>query len=197
MSDLKLLTDERLVELYSKGGNKAFSELLSRHQSNIYSYILFLVRNVTVAEDLLQDTFLKVITTIKQGRYNEAGKFAAWITRIAHNVIIDYYRQERTENTVSNDDVEWDLFNDSDLAEDNIETTMSNRQVLLDVRRLVEILPAEQKEVIFMRYYQDLSFREIADVTGVSINTALGRMHYATLNLRRLAEKFHISLELS
>lgn len=197
MNDLTSLADEVLVDMYSKGNEKAFDELLNRYQSKLYTYIYFIVRNVTVAEDLFQETFVKAIATIKQGNYAESGRFGAWLTRIAHNLIIDSFRQDKGENVVSNDEVELDLFNDAELCDDNIETEMVNEQVMKDVRKLICALPAVQREVVYMRYYQDLSFREIAHVTGVSINTALGRMRYAILNLRRMAEENDISLSLA
>lgn len=187
-------TDEELVVLYAKGNNNAFDILLSRYQSSIYSYINFIVHNKDLAEDIFQETFVKAIMTIKQNRYTESGKFKAWIMRIAHNLIIDNYRQERIENTISNDDVEVDLFNNMKLCDDSIEDHMVRQQALKDVRKLVEFLPENQREVLVMRYYQDLSFKEIADITGVSINTALGRMRYALLNMRKMAEENRIEL---
>lgn len=189
-------TDDMLVLRYSEGDNKAFDELLTRYQSKLFNYIFFIVRNQELAEDLFQETFVKAITTIQQGRYTATGKFGAWLTRIAHNMIIDGFRQERNENTVSNDDSEFDLLNDADLCDDNIEMQMVNDQTLSDVRRLVDALPDNQREVVYMRFYQDLSFKEIADITGVSINTALGRMRYALLNMRRIAEEKRIVLEM-
>ncbi|MCR5139333.1 MAG: sigma-70 family RNA polymerase sigma factor [Bacteroidaceae bacterium] len=197
MNSLKSLADYELVEMYSKGNDKAFDELLTRYQSKLYSYILFIVRNVTLAEDLFQETFMKVITTIRQGSYAESGRFGAWLTRIAHNLIIDYFRQDKGDNVVSNDETEVDLFNDADLSDDDVETKLVNAQVLSDVRRLVGALPRPQREVVYMRFYQDLSFREIADITGVSINTALGRMRYALINMRRMADEKGISLTLA
>ncbi|MBR4338142.1 MAG: sigma-70 family RNA polymerase sigma factor [Bacteroidaceae bacterium] len=197
MNSLKSLADNVLVEMYSKGNDKAFDELLTRYQSKLYGYIYFIVRNVTLAEDLFQETFMKVITTIRQGNYSESGRFGAWLTRIAHNLIIDYFRQDKSENTVSNDESEVDLFNDVDLSDDDVETKLVNSQVLSDVRRLLCALPSSQREVVYMRFYQDLSFREIADLTGVSINTALGRMRYALINIRRLADEKGISLTLA
>ena len=189
-----MMTDEELVVLYAKGNNNAFDILLSRYQSSIYSYINFIVHNKDLAEDIFQETFVKVIMTIKQNRYTESGKFKAWIMRIAHNLIIDNYRQERIENTISNDEVEVDLFNNTKLCDDSIEDHMVRQQALKDVRKLVEFLPENQREVLVMRYYQDLSFKEIADITGVSINTALGRMRYALLNMKRMAEENKIEL---
>ena len=190
-----MLTDDMLVARYSEGDNKAFDELLARYQSKLFNYIFFIVRSQELAEDIFQETFVKAITTIQQGRYTPSGKFGSWLTRIAHNMIVDSYRQERNENTISNDEVEVDLFNDADLCDDNIETQMVNEQTLTDVRRLMDALPSNQREVVYMRYYQDLSFREIAEITGVSINTALGRMRYAIMGMRRMAEEKHIVLE--
>ena len=191
------MTDEMLVKLYAEGDNNAFDVLLERHEEKIFSYIFFIVRNQDVANDIFQETFMKAVVTIQQGRYVENGKFQAWITRIAHNLIIDYFRQTRTENCVSNEDVDYDLFNDIKLAEATVESRMVREQVLEDVKLLVEHLPQNQKEVVFMRYYQELSFKEIAEITGVSINTALGRMRYALLNLRKMAVKKELHAAIS
>lgn len=196
MKNLKKMTDEELVILYSKGENQAFDTLLNRYQNRLYSYIYFIVKSTELAEDIFQETFVKAIMTIKQGRYTENGKFPAWLTRIAHNLIIDNYRQERNENVISNDDSEIDLLNNMKLSEGTIEMEIINEQIHNDVRHLVKLLPDNQREVIYMRFYQDLSFKEIADITGVSINTALGRMRYAILNLRRMAEEKEIILTL-
>ncbi len=197
MEVLLSMTDEELVVSYAEGNNCAFEILLSRHKQSLFSYILYRVRNRDLADDIFQDTFIKAIFTIKQGRYTESGKFRAWITRIAHNLIVDCFRQERNENTVSNDEYEFDLFNNFRLCEDNIEVTMVKAQVFDDVRRLVEYLPDTQREVLNMRYYQELSFKEIADKTGVSINTALGRMRYAILNMRKIADDNRMILSMS
>ena len=197
MEVLLSMTDEELVVSYAEGNNCAFEILLSRHKQSLFSYILYMVRNRDLADDIFQDTFIKAIFTIKQGRYTENGKFRAWITRIAHNLIVDYFRQERSENTVSNDEYEFDLFNNSKLCEDNIETVMVKAQVFDDVRKLVDYLPESQREVLKMRYYQELSFKEIADKTGVSINTALGRMRYAILNMRKIAADYRMILSMS
>lgn len=188
MEVLLSMTDEELVVSYAEGNDCAFEILLSRHKQSLFSYILYMIRNRDLADDIFQDTLIKAILTIKQGRYIDSGKFRAWITRIAHNLIVDYFRQERNENTVSNDEYEFDLFNNFRLCEDNIEATMVKAQVFDDVRKLVEYLPDSQREVLNMRYYQELSFKEIADKTGVSINTALGRMRYAILNMRKIAD---------
>ena len=194
MENLKQMTDDMLVTLYLGGNNSAFDTLLSRHQDRLFNYIYFIVRSKEVAEDIFQETFVKAIVTLQQGRYTNDGKFAAWITRIAHNLVIDQFRIERNENTVSNDETEIDLLNNAKLSEGNIENRMVNEQELKDVRMLIDELPDCQREVVFMRYYQDMSFKEIADITGVSINTALGRMRYAVLNMRRIAAEKNVSL---
>ena len=197
MKNLKSMADEELVVMYAKGNNIAFDVLLNRYKSSVHSYIYYIVRDRDLTEDIFQETFVKVILTIKQGRYTENGKFKAWITRIAHNLIIDHFRQERNENTISNDEVEVDLFNDMRLCEKTVEDAMVETQVFSDVKKMVEYLPDNQREVLEMRYYQNMSFKEIADRTGVSINTALGRMRYAILNMRRMAEENRIELSIA
>ncbi|MFA7492755.1 MAG: sigma-70 family RNA polymerase sigma factor [Proteiniphilum sp.] len=187
MDTICTMTDEELVVSYAEGNNYAFDLLLDRHKQSLYAYIFYTVRDRGLAEDIFQETFFKAITTIRQGGYTETGKFKAWIMRIAHNLMIDYFRQKKNENTISNDDYEFDLFNNSSLCDDTVEMKMVKDQVLSDVKRLIDFLPDEQREVLQMRYYGDLSFKEIAEVTGVSINTALGRMRYAILNMRKLA----------
>ncbi len=193
---MKTMTDDALVSFYLKGNNSAFDVLLERYKDRLYYYIYFIVRSREVAEDIFQETFVKAIVTLQQGRYQSDGKFSAWITRIAHNLVIDQFRQERNENIISNDESEVDLLNSASLSEGNIEMQMVNDQVLKDVRALIDELPDCQREVVFMRYYQNLSFKEIADITGVSINTALGRMRYAILNMRRIATEKQIILTL-
>jgi RNA polymerase sigma-70 factor (ECF subfamily) len=188
------MTDEMLVQSYAQGNNAAFDVLLNRHKDNVYSYIYFIVRNTELAEDIFQETFVKAILTIKQGRYTENGKFRAWISRIAHNLIIDNYRQEKNEQMISNDEFEVDLFNNQKFSDGTIEDELVKDQIMADVKKLIEYLPDNQKEVLILRYYQDLSFKEIADITGVSINTALGRMRYAILNMRRMAEEKNMIL---
>lgn len=194
MDDLKVMTDEDLVITYAAGDNSAFDMLLSRHKQSVFNYIYFIVRNRELAEDIFQETFVKAIVTIKQGRYVENGKFRAWINRIAHNLIIDNFRQEKGENTVSNDDSPVDLLNNSAICDGTIEDTLIKEQIIKDIRNLIRFLPDNQREVLEMRYYQDMSFKEISDMTGVSINTALGRMRYAILNLRRLSQENNIIL---
>ncbi|MGN0219899.1 MAG: RNA polymerase sigma factor [Muribaculaceae bacterium] len=194
MQNLEKLADDVLVAYYSEGNNNAFDVLLTRHQAKVYNYILQMVKDRNLADDIFQETFVKAITTIKQGRYAEAGKFSAWVCRIARNLIIDNFRQEKVEATVSTDDSNFDVLNRKDLSEDTIEDMLIDSQIQADVRRIVKQLPDSQREVLIMRYYKGLSFKEIADVTGVSINTALGRMRYAILNLRRIAKENRIAL---
>ena len=194
MAKLTALTDDKLVSLYADGNNEAFDTLLNRHQNRVFTYILRIVKDSEVANDIFQDTFVKAITTIKQNRYSEAGKFGAWITRFAHNLIIDYYRQERSENLQSCDLPDLDILNRKDLSEETIEDKLVTHQIHNDIKRLVKALPELQREVLVMRYYHDMSFKEIADATNVSINTALGRMRYAILNMRRIAEENNIVL---
>lgn len=194
MTNFSDLTDEQLVRAYAKGNNEAFDTLLRRHQDRIFSYILRIIKNEDIANDIFQETFVKAIQTIRLGRYTENGKFPAWISRIAHNLIIDYYRQEKSENLQSADLTDVDILNRKELCEDTIEDIMISNQIRDDVKYLIEELPELQKEVLMMRYYQNLSFKEIAEITGVSINTALGRMRYAILNLRRIAREKDIIL---
>lgn len=194
MQILDKLTDDQLVGLYLEGNNAAFDTLLLRHQAKVYSYIIRIVKNEEVANDIFQDTFIKIIMTLKQGRYTETGRFGAWLTRIAHNLIIDYYRQEKSEGSVSTDDENLQLLNRRDLCDDNIEDLMVNDQIRADIRRIVDALPAPQRDVVMMRFFNDMSFKEIAEATGVSINTALGRMRYALMNMRKIAEENNIVL---
>lgn len=194
MENLNKCSDDRLVALYVSGSDEAFDALLERHKDRLYSYIYFIVRNADVADDLFQETFMKAIITLQEKRYAANGKFGAWLTRIAHNLIIDQFRTERNENTISNDESDTELFESSDLTDRSLEMELVNEQTLKDVRRLMNHLPAAQREVVFMRYYQNLSFKEISETTGVSINTALGRMRYAILNMRRMASEHNLSL---
>ena len=194
MAKTQGITDDQLVKAYALGDNEAFDTLLKRHQDRIFNYILRIIKNEDIANDIFQETFVKAILTIKQGRYTENGRFPAWISRIAHNLIIDHYRQEKSENVQSADMEEVDVLNRKDLAEATIEDVIIADQIRDDVKFLIELLPDLQKEVLKMRYYQGLSFKEIAEITGVSINTALGRMRYAIINLRRLANEKDIIL---
>ncbi len=196
MKNLSHCTDDELVKLYEKGNNAAFEILLMRYKSKVYSYIFMIVRNKELTEDIFQDTFIKAIATIQQGRYVESGRFLGWVNRIAHNLIIDYFRREKNENTFSSDSVDYDIVNNAKLSEKSFEDTLSNEQVLNDVVRLIDYLPESQQSVVRMRFFEDLSFKEIADKTDVSINTALGRMRYALLNMRRIAAENDVYLEI-
>ena len=189
-------SDERLIALYVDGINEAFDALVERHKSRVYSYICRTIKDSELADDIFQETFVKAITTIKQGRYVENGRFQAWIVRIAHNLIIDYFRQEKSENMQSTDTMGMNVLNKKELSETTIEDDLILSQIHADVRRLILSLPSNQREVLLMRYYKDMSFKEIADATKVSINTALGRMRYAILNMRRIAEENNIVLTL-
>lgn len=196
MNTLNQLTDDILVKLYEEGNNAAFEVLLTRYKSKVYYYILQIVRDRELAEDIFQDTFIKAIMTIQQGRYVESGRFLGWVNRIAHNLIIDFFRKAKNENTISADSYEYDLTDKVELSDLNIEDIMSNEQVLVDVVKMVDYLPQVQQEVVRMRFFEDLSFKEIAEKTDVSINTALGRMRYALLNMRKLALEKDVYLEM-
>lgn len=187
--EMTKLADKELVQAYANGDNAAFDTLLDRYQKPVFNYILHLVKDRDFANDIFQETFVKAITTIRQGRYEENGKFGAWLNRVAHNLVIDHYRRNKAENTVSNDSDGTDLLNNKDLCEGSIEESMVQSQLTKDIRRLIHELPDVQRQVIMMRMYRDMSFKEIADATGVSINTALGRMRYALRNIRRLADE--------
>lgn len=197
MENLNLMTDEELAITYVDGDNKAFDLLLSRNQEKLFTYILFVVRDREMANDMFQETFFKVVSRLQQGKYIANGKFSAWLMRIAHNVIMDWYRQQRAQNIVDAPK-ENDLSNvGSTLLESSREGELVNNQVMEDVRRMMSHLPASQREVVFMRFYQQMSFKEIAEATGVSINTALGRMRYAILNLRRMTREHQLTLQMA
>ena len=188
------MTDHELVELYEKGNDNAFDILLDRHQAYIYSYILFLVKDSDVANDFFQDTFSRAIVAIRSHKYQTNGKFSAWLTRIAHNLIIDKSRESETTYTVREGQVSPKALNSLLLSEATREDEIIDRQRRQEVRRMLDYLPAPQREVIIMRFYDDLPFKEIAQRTGVSINTALGRMHYALINLRKIIHKKQFGL---
>lgn len=195
---MKNLSDESLVALYAQGKNEAFDELLSRHKNNLYSYIYSVVQNRELTEDLFQDTFTKVIVTLKSGRYQESGRFVGFLFRIAHNLIIDAFRQQQNAQMINECDVDYDIFGRKDLAGDEFdsccEDEISYRQVLSDIRRMIDYLPENQREIVIMRYYKDMSYKDIAEKLGVGINTALGRVRYAVINMRKIADEHHITL---
>ncbi|HJD52631.1 MAG TPA: sigma-70 family RNA polymerase sigma factor [Candidatus Avibacteroides avistercoris] len=194
MTNIGKLRDDDLIALYVEGNDKAFDIVLDRYKDRLFSYIFFIVKDQEMSEDIFQETFIKAIVTIKNGRYTANGKFYNWMTRIAHNLIFDHFRSEKNDNTVSCEGSEYDLLNNANLCDDNIETDMINMQIIEDLRRMVERLPQNQREIVMMRFYGDLSFKEIAELTGTSINTALGRMRYAILNLRKMAAENNITL---
>ena len=198
MKNLNEMTDEELAISYIEGNNRAFDILLSNNQRKVFMYILFVVRNRDVANDVFQDTFVKVITQLQQKRYVPNGKFSAWVMRIAHNEIMDWYRDQRNDKIVEAPK-DNDLSNGggADVTLNSSESHFVNNQVLADVKRMMNLLPASQREVVYMRFYQEMSFKEIAETTGVSINTSLGRMRYAILNLRRMAKEHDVQLQLA
>ena len=188
------LTDQVLVQNFLNGDNKSFEELLSRHKNIIFAFIMSKVKNRDITEDIFQDTFIKVINSLKKGKYNEEGKFLPWMMRISHNLVIDHFRKESKMRKIRPTS-EFDIFDILDDGRKNQEDLMIHTQVHTDLNILIEQLPEDQKEVLKMRYFEDLSFKRISELTGASINTALGRMRYALINLRKLAEKQHIDLQ--
>ncbi len=195
MSNLKSMSDEQLALAYIYGNNRAFDELLARSQDKIFSYIMYVVKDEDLANDLFQETFLKIITKMQNGRYTDSGKFIWWATRIAHNVIIDHFRAVKSNKiTEQGKDNDLSKLSNNSLLDINRESELANEQVMKDVKRLMDSLPETQREVVFMRYYQDLSFKEIAEQTKVSINTSLGRMRYALINLRKLTREYGVNL---
>lgn len=196
MEHLENMTDEQLAMSYVEGNNRAFDILLSRNQSKLFSYIMFVVRDHEKANDVFQETFIKVITKLQEGKYVPSGKFAAWLMRIAHNIIIDSYRTEKAEQIIdTNEDNNLTILG-SKFLDANIEDIFINEQVFCDVKKMMNMLPDNQREVIFMRFFQQMSFKEIAETTNVSINTSLGRMRYAVLNLRRMVKDNNIALDI-
>ncbi|MBL6447467.1 sigma-70 family RNA polymerase sigma factor [Fulvivirga sp. 29W222] len=188
------ISDSKLVSLYKQGSEEAFEQLLKRHKARIYTTIYLIVKDNYVAEDLLQETFVKAINTIKGGRYNEEGKFLPWITRIAHNLSIDYFRKEKRYPTMILEDGS-KVFNALEFAEDSVESVQIKNDTHSKLRDLIQELPEAQKEVLIMRHYMEMSFQEIAENTGVSINTALGRMRYALINLRKKMKQYNIAYD--
>ena len=189
------LKDDELVKLFIEEGDQSGIEILiNRHKARVYTYIYLIVKNHALAEDIFQDTFIKVIHSLQTGKYFEKGIFRSWVVRIAHNLIIDYYRKEKHMKTFSNGVGEIDIFNSRKFAEKNIEDVIISDQITENVRVLITKLPDDQKEVVLLRHYGGLSFKDIADQTNVSINTALGRMRYALINLRKLIQENKVIL---
>jgi RNA polymerase sigma factor (sigma-70 family) len=189
MIDRTILSDNELVSSYLNGDMASIEVLINRHKNKVYSYILFNVKKQHLAEDLFQDTFVKVVRSLNKGKYVENGKFISWVMRIARNLIIDHFRKEKNMSTTASGDTKVDVFNSAKLCDENVEDLMIQDQILSEVRFLIDELPDDQREVVLMRLYQDLSFKEIADLTGVSINTALGRMRYALINMRKIIDQ--------
>lgn len=188
MKNLNAATDEMLVDMYIKGNDIAFDVLMKRYESKVYSYIYYSVKNQELAEDLFQDVFVKIVVRLRSGQYQESGKFYSWVMRVAHNLIIDHFRKTNDDKVISNDEGEQDLFNDPSLAvNENREQEMIKEQMISDIKVLIAKLPESQRQVLLMRYYEDMSFKEIAQQTNCSINTALGRMRYALLNLKKMS----------
>jgi RNA polymerase sigma-70 factor (ECF subfamily) len=188
------VSDQDLVQAYIQGDQSAIEKLINRHRSKVYTYILLTIKNQQLAEDLFQETFIKVIQSLRGGKYRDNGRFLSWVIRISHNLIIDHFRKEKQMNSVSNDDSEVDLFNSKKLSDHNIEEMIVNSQIRSEIRLLINELPDDQREVVLLRHYGGLSFKEIAEQTDVSINTALGRMRYALINLRKMIKEKDLEL---
>jgi RNA polymerase sigma factor (sigma-70 family) len=193
----KMISDYELILRFIKGEQSCFEHLIHRHKNKVFAYISLYIRDQALAEDIFQDTFLKVIQSVKTGKYSDNGKFLSWVMRIAHNLIIDHFRRIKQMNTISNDNYESDLFNSKRFAEDSVEDNMVKRQIHQDIRKMINHLPDDQREVVILRHYAGLSFKEIAEITDVSINTALGRMRYALINMRKLMVEKKISLTMN
>ena len=189
------VSDKELIGRYLQGDHISLEKIISRHQNRVYAYILMITKNKELADDLFQDTFIKVINTIRSGSYNEEGKFLQWVMRIAHNLTIDHFRKANRIPVIDNSKNEnFDIFENLNMMDKSIEDRIITDQIHKDVRKLIELLPEEQREVLYMRHYAEMSFKDIAEVTDVSINTALGRMRYALINLRKLISEKNIVL---
>ena len=189
-----MLSDRELLNLYLQGNKSAISTLIEKYNRRVRDYIRMMVGDADVAADIAQETFIKAVSVIDEGRYTDSGKFQSWILRIAHNKALDYFRAQKNNNSVSESSAGYNVLGTMKYADRSVEDSMISEQISADVRALVELLPDEQREVVKLRYYSDLSFKEIAEQTGVSINTALGRMRYALINLRRMIQEKKISL---
>jgi len=197
MKRLQTLSDEELAVEYVGGNNKAFDLLLTRNQSKLYGYITFMVKDHEVADDVFQDTFVKAIVSLQEGRYKPNGKFSAWLQRIAHNLVMDHFRNTKADMSVDMGDQNDMSRIGNDMVDGNIENRYVNQQVLQDVKKLMNQLPESQREVVYMRMYQNMAFKDIAAITNCSINTALGRMRYGIMNMRRMAAESRMSLNLA
>lgn len=188
-------SDQELLTAYLAGNKEAISQLINRHRERVYDYIRMMVKDGELADDIFQETFIKVVRVIDEGRYKESGRFLSWVMRIAHNQVIDHFRAEKQNPNINESNAGYDIIGSQRLTESSIEERLVGEQIEADLRRLVEELPEEQREVVRLRYYGSMSFKEIADHTGVSINTALGRMRYALINLRKMIKEKNIALE--
>ena len=197
LENLDLKSDQCYIEQFISGDKSGIEMLITRHKDRVYTYIYLIVKNKDLAEDIFQEVFIKVIQSLRAGKYRDNGKFLAWVFRIAHNLIIDHFRQDKMNKVYSNDDYEVDLLNSEKFSDENCEDIMIRSQMHVEIKDLVDRLPEDQKEVIILRHYKGLSFKEIADDTDVSINTALGRMRYALINLRKMIEENKLNLLLS
>ncbi len=187
-------SDKELLEKYLAGNQNSLEILINRHKNKVYAYILMIVKDKQMADDIFQDTFIKVINTVKAGSYKEEGKFIQWVMRIAHNLIIDHFRKAKRIPVVDNNHDNYDIMDTIRFTDPSIEEELVTEQIHKDVRALIEYLPEEQKEVLYMRHYYNMSFKDIAEQTDVSINTALGRMRYALINLRKLVKEHNVIL---
>lgn len=188
------LSDRALLDRYRTGEREAISRLIERHSRRVRDYIRMMVHDPEITEDLFQETFIKAVRVIDEGRYTDNGRFLSWVLRIAHNMVIDYFRSRKQERAVNERDAGYDLLGSLRLAEGSVEDRMVSSQIEADIRRLIGLLPEEQRQVVEMRYYSDMSFKEIAEQTGVGINTALGRMRYALINLRKMIRENEVVL---
>ena len=187
--------DQELVKKYINGDNFSFEILLNRHKNRVFAFIMSKIKNKDISEDIFQDTYVKVINSLQKGKYNEEGKFLPWVMRIAHNLVIDHFRKQKKMHMIRSNS-EFDIFDVIKDNEINIDEKLIKDQVFHDLKSLIELLPVDQKEVLKMRYFEELSFKKIAQIIDVSINTALGRMRYALINLRALSQKHHIDLHI-
>jgi RNA polymerase sigma-70 factor (ECF subfamily) len=187
------ISDNQLITQFLKGDESGLELLIRRHQRKVFTSIMLLVKDKELAEDLFQETFIKVINTLRSGNYHEEGKFLPWVVRIAHNLVIDYFRKQKRMPMVR-DTEEYSVMDSLKLTDDNVEDKMILTQIHAEVRKLIEFLPLDQREVVIMRHFGDMSFKEIADCTNVSINTSLGRMRYALINLRKLIQEKQLVL---
>jgi RNA polymerase sigma-70 factor (ECF subfamily) len=192
--ELGKMSDSKLLGVYMSGDKSAISSLIERHRRRITDYITMMVKDRAIADDIFQETVIKAVSVIDQGRYVDNGKFLSWVLRIAHNQVIDHFRRTRGENKISEADAGFDILGSLQFAGDTVEDRMVHEQIHQDLRRIIDHLPEEQREVVMMRYFNDMSFKEIAEESGVSINTALGRMRYALINLRKLIRENNIVL---